>query len=118
VDKEKNQYGIQEEPGYQDNDKNQGQDPKAEAFEVNQNLKVEVPDDDASVTQPEAMDSSDPHMMLPHITFLPDGTIADGSPKTIRIADINGNNSNNGLTVVVTQSRDRSQYEIGTTQQQ
>jgi prepilin-type N-terminal cleavage/methylation domain-containing protein len=104
IDKDKNSYGIQEEPGYTD------KDPKAEEYAVNENLKIEIPDDD-TIAQPTEM-SSDPHMNLPHVTFLPDGTIADGSPKTITLVD------NNGPKVSVTQSRDRSQYEIATTQEQ
>ena len=107
-DSQKNTYGITEEPGYYEGDK----DPKGEELEINQNLKMEIPGDDPSMSQTETVDSSDPHMNLPHITFLPDGTIADGSPKTINIID------NNGPKLSVTQTRDRSQYEIGTTEQQ
>lgn len=105
VDKDRNQYGIQEEPGYTD------KDPKAETFDVNENLKIEIPEDDSAIAQPAEL-SSDPHMNLPHVTFLPDGTIADGSPKTITLVD------NNGPKLSVTQTRDRSQYEIATTEQQ
>lgn len=103
-DQEKNSYGIEEEPGYSD------KDSKAEEYAVNDNLKIEIPQDDG-IAQSE-VESSNPHMQLPHITFLPDGTIADGSPRTIKIVD------SNGPTVTVTQSKDRSQYEIGTTEQQ
>jgi type II secretion system protein H len=103
-DADQNQYGVEEQPGYND------KDPKAEEFKVNENLKIEIPSDD-TIAQPEA-DSTNPHMQLPHITFMPDGTIADGSPRTIKIVD------NNGPTLSVTQSRDRNQYEIGTTEQQ
>jgi len=105
IDKDKNSYGIQEEPGYTD------KDPKAEEYAVNENLKIQIGDDDAAIAQPTEM-SSDPHMNLPHVTFLPDGTIADGSPKTITLVD------NNGPKVSVTQTRDRSAYEIATTTEQ
>jgi prepilin-type N-terminal cleavage/methylation domain-containing protein len=104
-DKEPNQYGMQEEPGYHDNDKDQGKDPKAETLELNQNLKIEIPEDGSGASQP-GSESSDPHMNLPHITFLPDGTIADGSPRTINLVDVNG------PKLAVKQTRDRSQYEI------
>ena len=105
LDKDNRQYGIQEEPGYHDNDQDQGKDPKAEALELNENLKIEFSEDDNAISQP-GIESNDPHMNLPHITFMPDGTIADGSPRTINIVD------NNGPKVSVRQTRDRSQYEI------
>lgn len=111
-DKTPNQYGIQEEPGYHDNDKDNGKDPKAETLELNENLKIEILDDDSSISQP-TTESTDPHMNLPHITFMPDGTIADGSPRTINIVD-----SNNGLKATLKQTRDRSQYEIAATTDQ
>jgi hypothetical protein len=111
LDKENRQYGIQEEPGYQDNDRNEGKDPKAESLELNENLKFEFSEDDNAISQP-GIESNDPHMNLPHITFMPDGTIADGSPRTINIVD------NNGPKVSVRQTRDRSQYEIATTTEQ
>jgi len=104
-DQEKNSYGMEEEPGYSD------KDPNAEEYAVNDNLKIEISDDNGTTAQPE-VESSNPHMQLPHITFLPDGTIADGSPKTIQIVD------NDGPKLSVTQTKDRSQYEIGTTEQQ
>jgi len=105
IDKEKNSYGIQEEPGYTD------KDPKAEEYALNENLKIEIAEDDSAISQP-AAESTDPHMNLPHITFLPDGTIGDGSPRKINIVD------NNGPKVSVAQTRDRSQYEISTTTEQ
>ncbi len=100
-DSEKKQYGLEEEPGYND------KDPNAVSFELNQNLKIEIPEDDSNLTQPMS-ESDNPHMNLPKITFLPDGSIADGSPKTIKIVD------DNGPTLSVTQSRDRNQYEVAT----
>jgi prepilin-type N-terminal cleavage/methylation domain-containing protein len=105
-DKDKNAYGLEEEPGYSD------KDPKAESLDVNENLKIEIPEDDSSIAQPKSVESDNPHMMLPHITFLPDGSIAEGSPRTIRIAN------NSGTTLSVTQTRDRNQYEIAATTQQ
>ena len=108
LDSDKNQYGLEEEPGYND------KDPNAENFTLNENLKIEIPEDQGSISQPTEVDSSNPHMQLPHITFLPDGSIADGSPKTIQISDVD----KDGPKVSVTQSRDRNQYEIATTEQQ
>ncbi len=104
-DKDKNTYGYEEEPGYTD------KDPKAEEYPVNENLKLEIPEDDNAIAQP-SVESDNPHMNLPHITFLPDGTVADGSPRTIKLVD------NNGPTLSVTQAKDRNQYEVATTQDQ
>jgi len=104
-DKDKNTYGFEEEPGYND------KDPKAEEYPVNENLKIEIPEDDTAMPQPTS-ESDNPHMNLPHITFLPDGTIADGSPRTIKLVD------NNGPSLSVTQTKDRSQYEIAATTDQ
>jgi len=104
-DKDKNTYGFEEEPGYTD------KDPKAEEYPLNENLKLEIPEDDNAIAQP-AVESDNPHMNLPHITFLPDGTVADGSPRTIKLVD------QNGPTLSVTQSKDRNQYEIAATEQQ
>ena len=101
-DKDKNTYGFEEEPGFTD------KDPKADEYTVGQNLKIEIAEDDNAVTQP--TDASDnPHMNLPHITFLPDGTVAEGSPRTIKLVD------DNGPTLSVTQSKDRNQYEVADT---
>jgi prepilin-type N-terminal cleavage/methylation domain-containing protein len=104
-DKDKNTYGFEEEPGYTD------KDPKAEEYPLNENLKIEIPEDDNTIAQPMS-ESDNPHMNLPHITFLPDGTIADGSPRTIKLVD------NNGPTLSVTQTKDRNQYEVATTTEQ
>jgi len=104
-DKDKNAYGFEEEPGYTD------KDPKADSYQVNDNLKIEIAEDDNAISQPMS-ESDNPHMNLPHITFLPDGTIADGSPRTIKLVD------NEGPTLSVTQTKDRSQYEIAATTDQ
>ncbi len=104
-DKDKNTYGFEEEPGYSD------KDPKADQQMVNENLKIEITEDDSASAQP-LSESDNPHMNMPHVTFLPDGTIADGSPRTIKLVD------QNGPTVSVTQTKDRSQYEIAATEQQ
>ena len=104
-DKDKNTYGFEEEPGYTD------KDPKADEYTVNENLKIEIPEDDNALPQP-ASESDNPHMNMPHITFLPDGTVADGSPRTIKLVD------QNGPTLSVTQTKDRNQYEVAATEQQ
>jgi prepilin-type N-terminal cleavage/methylation domain-containing protein len=105
-DIEGKKYGIEEEPGYND------KDPKAEEFPLNENLKFEIPEDDQSVSQPATSELNDDHSGLPKITFLPDGSIAETSPKTIRIVD------SEGPVLSLTQTRDRNQYEIATTTEQ
>jgi len=104
-DKDKNAYGYEEEPGYTD------KDPKADEYPLGENLKIEIPEDDNATAQP-TVESDNPHMNMPHITFLPDGTVAEGSPRTIKLVD------NNGTTLSVTQSKDRNQYEVATTTEQ
>jgi len=104
-DKDKNSYGFEEEPGFTD------KDPKADEYTVGENLKIEISEDDNALAQP-ADQSDNPHMNLPHITFLPDGTVAEGSPRTIKLVD------DNGPTLSVTQSKDRNQYEVADTTEQ
>lgn len=100
-------YGLEEEPGYVD------KDPNAVEFDLNDNLKIEVPDYDASLATLNGTPADPQRQGLPQIIFLSDGSIADGSPKTVRIID------SEGPTVTLTQSsRDRNQYEISNTAQQ
>jgi prepilin-type N-terminal cleavage/methylation domain-containing protein len=101
-------YGLEEEPGFND------KDPDAVEFPLNENLRIEIPDDDPSVTQPAATmtEDSGAHAGMPKITFQPDGSIADTSPRTIRIVDTQG------PTLTLTQTRDRNEYEIATTNEQ
>src|SRR6185437_10047320 len=99
-------YGLEEEPGYND------KDPDAVEFPLNENLRIEIPEDDASVAQPTADEPNSAHAGMPKITFLPDGTIAETSPKSIRIVD------SNGPVLSLTQTRDRNEYEIATTNDQ
>lgn len=95
-----NKYGLEEEPGYSD------KDPNAVEFAVNENLKIEIPDYDANAASLAGGSKDTQRAGLPQITFLSDGSIADGSPHTVRIID------NDGPTVLVTQSRDHREYEI------
>lgn len=105
-DADKQKYGLEEEPGYVD------KDPDAVEFQLNENLKIEVPDYDATTTSLNSTSRDTARQGLPQITFLSDGTVADGSPRTVRIADTAG------PSVSIVQSRDRNQYEISTTPQQ
>jgi len=101
-------YGLEEEPGYRD-----PKDAQPEEVPLNENLTMEIPEGDSSVTQSAMSEMNSEHAGMPKITFLPDGSIGDGSPKTVRIID------SNGAVLLLTQSRDRGQYEITTgTEQQ
>ena len=100
-----NKYGLEEEPGYSETD------PKAEKIDLNENLKIEIPEDDPSVSQPRT-DQNGEHAGMPKIIFLPDGSLAETSPRTVRIVD------SAGPVLLVTQTRDRNQYEITTSTDQ
>jgi prepilin-type N-terminal cleavage/methylation domain-containing protein len=104
-DPKEQKYGLEEEPGYAD------KDPDAVEFKLNENLKIEVPEDDPSVAvQAGSSTGADTARAgLPQINFLPDGSIAETSPRTIKITD------QDGPTLSLTQTRDRNQYEIATT---
>ncbi len=106
-DTDKKQYGLEEEPGYSD-----PKDAKPEKIDLNEKLKFEIPEGDPSTSQPVTSDLNDEHAGMPKITFLPDGSLSDASPKTVRIVD------DDGSVLLLTQTRDRSQYEITTTEQQ
>jgi type II secretion system protein H len=104
-DTDKGKYGLEEEPGYVD------KDPNAVEYELNENLKIEVPDYDSTAAALTSTARDTERQGLPQITFLSDGTVAEGSPATVRIVDTAG------PSVSLTQSRDRNQYEIKTPQQ-
>ena len=106
-DSEKKQYGLEEEAGYSD-----PKDANPEKIDLNESLKFEIPEGDSSMSQPATGELNDEHAGMPTITFLPDGSIADTSPKSVRIVD------SDGSALLLTQSRDRSQYEITTTTEQ
>lgn len=101
-DTTRNEYGLEEEPGYSD------KDPHAEEFTLNENLKLEVPDYNSSTAQLTSTSTDTQRAGLPQIIFLSDGGIADGSPQTVRIID------NDGPSITLNQVRERNQYEIAT----
>jgi prepilin-type N-terminal cleavage/methylation domain-containing protein len=102
-DPKEQKYGLEEEPGYND------KDPDAVEFKLNDNLQIEIPDNDASATAPTDMNKDAARAGLPQINFLPDGTIAETSPQTVKIVDHDG-----GGTLQLSQTRDRNEYEITT----
>jgi len=107
-DVQNKKYGLEEEPGFNE------KDPNAVELPLNENLRIEIPNDDPSVSQAAATTTEDngAHAGMPKITFQPDGSIADTSPRTIRIVD------SDGPVLSLTQTRDRNQYEIATTTEQ
>jgi prepilin-type N-terminal cleavage/methylation domain-containing protein len=107
IDTKEQKYGIEEEPGYTD------KDPDAVEFKMDEKLSIQIPDDDPSANSMNNMDNppaeaNGPHAGMPQITFLPDGTVAETSPQTVKIVE------DNGPTLTLTQTRDRNEYEIGT----
>lgn len=105
LDTTQKKYGLEEEPGYTD------KDSKAEEFTLNENLKLDVPDYDSSTAQLTSTSTDTQRAGLPQIIFLPDGSIADGSPQTVRIID------NDGPSITLNQVRERNEYEIATTKE-
>lgn len=104
-DASKKKYGLEEEPGYVD------KDPNAVEFDLNENLKIEVPDFDSTTASLNGTSRDSQREGLPQIVFLSDGTIADGSPRTVRLID------DEGPMLALTQSRNRNQYEISSNSQ-
>jgi type II secretion system protein H len=104
LDDKKGAYGLEEEPGYSD------KDPDAAEFALDQELQLEVETPDSALVAARSTRPVDsgPRAGLPQIRFLPDGTIDENSPRTLKLVD------RNGPAVKFTQSRDRSQYEIDT----
>jgi prepilin-type N-terminal cleavage/methylation domain-containing protein len=105
IDDKQNAYGLKEEPGYTD------QDREAVEFTLEKELAFEIPDPGPSVSPAASVSSAltggNQQANQSQIRFLPDGTIAETSPRTVRLVDRNG-----GSVMALTQSRGRSQYEI------
>lgn len=108
--------GVDAEPSFEP------QDSRAVEYDVDTSLQIEIvsqptvsslatnvsgshPLSTASVVQ-----AKPTHPGLPTIRFLPDGTIADTSPRTLRLT------SRDGTSLWLTLSQDRSSYEIRRTE--
>src|ERR1700749_3458803 len=76
-DPQTQKYGLEEEPGYTD------KDPDAVEFQLEENLKFEIPQDDPGTTVSSQTSRDTARSGMPQINFLPDGTIAETSPRTI-----------------------------------
>jgi type II secretion system protein H len=95
VDGKQNAYGLEAETS------GQSGDPKAEDLTVDENLQIAVVNVGFSVTAT--------FHNLPAIRFLPDGTIDETSPQTLRLTDTKGN------ALWLIESRNRTGYEISDT---
>jgi type II secretory pathway pseudopilin PulG len=104
IDEKQGAYGLEEEPGYTD------KDPDAVEFTLNTDLRIEIPNTGRTPILPttSATAVNSPHASLPQIRFLPEGNMAESSPKTIRLLN------RDGSIVSLKQSRDRNDYEIET----
>jgi type II secretion system protein H len=95
VDGKQNAYGLEAETS------GQSGDPKAEDLTVDENLQIAVVNVGSSATTT--------FHNLPAIRFLPDGTIDETSPQTLRLTDTKGN------ALWLIESRNRTGYEISDT---
>jgi prepilin-type N-terminal cleavage/methylation domain-containing protein len=105
VNPEQGTFGLEEEPGWTDHD------PKAVDFKLDSDLQFEVlkgtPKRTSGSMNAAAEALARKNLSgLPAFRFLPDGTVEDTSPRALRIFD------RNGLSLWLTQSRNRMNYEI------
>lgn len=84
-------YGLEEDQSY-DN-----YDPKAARFTLDKELRIEVSNPVVQGTN---------RLRLPALRFLPDGSIDESSPETVRVLDTKG------VALWLAQSRNRLCYEI------
>jgi len=92
VDEKKNSYGLEAETSGKNGD------PKAENLTLDETLRIAVVNTGA--TAPTLIRG------LPAIKFLPDGTIDEKSPQSLKLTDYAG------VSLWLTQSRNRTGYEI------
>jgi prepilin-type N-terminal cleavage/methylation domain-containing protein len=112
VDPDKKLVGLDAEPSFETDD------PKAVEFELDSSLQIEVTRQAAVVPTVTklgmgqlASTASVPqvkltHPALPTIRFLPDGTISDTSPQTIRLS------GRDGVSLWLALAKDKLSYEI------
>jgi type II secretion system protein H len=99
VDSQKNAYGLEAEPGYED------QDAKAENFSLASDLQVQV----VNAGSASAVNATNLiHADLPQIRFLPDGGYDANSPAAVGLL------SQDGTSLWLAQSRNHVNYEIRT----
>jgi hypothetical protein len=102
-------YGLEAEPSYE------AVDSKAISFALDSQMQIEFNDQNngahfgtlglgSSSTSGSSTPSNHPN--LPKIRFLPDGSIADGSPQTVHLL------GRDGMSLWLMLSRNRLNYEI------
>jgi type IV fimbrial biogenesis protein FimT len=96
VNEKEGAYGLQAEMTGRNGD------PKAENLSLDANLQI--------VVMSTGLTGTTKFRGLPVIHFLPDGTVDENSPKTLRLTDARGN------TLWLIESRNRTDYEIRDTQ--
>jgi len=96
VDEKQGAYGLQPETTGRDGD------PKAENLALDASLQITVVNTGSAGTTK--------FSGLPAIRFLPDGTVDENSPQTLRLMDAKGH------TLWLIESRDRNGYEISDTE--
>jgi len=119
VDTEQRTFGLEAESSYRNSD------PKALHFALDEDMEIKVVNLDpgrtpktiaGTASRPASTlgtGASQPvvvsqHAHLPRIRFLPDGSIGETSPQIVGLTD------RDGMTLWVTLSRDRVNYEIRT----
>ncbi len=112
VDGKNRSYGLEQEPGFSDQDK------KAVEFAVHEDLGLDITNPKpapltttTSTTAKEAAKallakSRSPHRYLPAIRFLPEGSLDENNSPSLRMYDRNGNE------LWLSQSDDHLNYEI------
>ena len=118
VDPDQGKIGLEAEPSYEPSD------PKAVEFTIDSGLRIEVakqPEQTGSTPTPMALSRLQApsvasvarvqltHPGLPTIRFLPDGTMSETSPQSLRLS------GRDGSSLWLAQSRDKLSYEIKTT---
>ena len=113
-DTKQGSYGLEAEPSFET------QDRKAESFTVDNEMQLEVPNFNSSTVAIAGMNNSTDeaqpsssnaaavsnHPDLPRIRFLPDGSVSETSPQTIRLI---GRDQTSFWLVL---SRSRLNYEL------
>jgi prepilin-type N-terminal cleavage/methylation domain-containing protein len=122
VDAEQLKYGLQEESSFSKTSADDT-DPKAVEFDLDKDVKVEVPNLTAAKSTTSVLRSSatpvstasvlptvSKHPSLPRIRFLPDGSIAETSPQMLHLID------RDGASLWLALARHRLNYEIRNSQ--
>ena len=110
LDAQQGAYGLEAESSYEENDR------KAVDFNLDRDMQLEVANLNPlsgvmsgignSTSATGASKSRSIHSALPHIGFLPDGSLSESSPQKLRLT------GRDGISIWVALSRNRLNYEI------